>query len=145
MNRSYEEQLAVEGFLLKQTKGISMEPMLRQGQEQSLIRSVGTFGREPKRGDVVLFRRGLGEYVLHRIVARKGSSFLIRGDNCLGSDLVERKDILGILVGFYRGETYVDCQRDRRYLRYARRQQLRFLFRRMIHLGSRLKRAVMKK
>ena len=47
MKRSYEEQLRQEGFLLKLTKGTSMEPMLREGREQSLIKSPEAMGREP--------------------------------------------------------------------------------------------------
>ncbi len=145
MNRSYEEQLVQEGFLLKQTKGISMEPVLREGRELSLIKSPTAFGREPKKWDVVLFRRGKGEYVLHRIVGQKGSMFKIRGDNCIGYDLVEGKDILGILAGFYRGETFVDCETDPAYLRYVRRRQAGFPFRWATYWGSHLKKTILKK
>lgn len=125
MMGSYEELLKEKGFVLKYTRGISMEPMLREGREQSLIRSVQAMGREPRQWDVVLFSRGR-EYVLHRIVGRKGELFRIRGDNCMGSDLVKREEILGILAGFYRGETYIDCQEDKAYLRYVRMRWLTY-------------------
>lgn len=128
MKGSYETILEGKGFLLIYTRGISMEPMLHEGVEQSLIRSLPSFGREPENGDVVLFRRGEA-YVLHRIVGRKGELFRIRGDNCIGSDLVDRAQILGILEGFYRGEIFVDCQRDKAYLRYVRRRRLTYPFR----------------
>ena len=118
MNVSYEEQLSRNGFLLKQTKGVSMEPMLRQYEEESLIRALD---REPRKYDVVLFKRSGGEYVLHRVIGREGDTFLIRGDNCMGTERVKREQILGILEGFYRGETYVNCATDREYLRYSRR------------------------
>ncbi len=116
MNRSIEDQLREEGYLLKLTKGISMEPMLRQYKEESLIRIPD---REPRKYDVVLFKRDNGQYVLHRIVGSRGTAFRIRGDNCMGTELVEREQILGILAGFYRGETYVDCSTDKAYLRYS--------------------------
>lgn len=128
MTGPYEEILKKEGFLLHYTRGISMEPMLREGQEQSLIRSLTAMGREPQIRDVVLFRRG-EDYVLHRIVGRKGELFRIRGDNCIGSDLVRREQIIGILEGFYRGESYVDCATDQGYARYVRRRCLGFPFR----------------
>lgn len=125
MKGSYEELLQKKGFILHYTKGNSMEPMLRQGQEQCVIRSLDLSETEPRVGDVVLFRRGR-DYVLHRIVGRKGELFRIRGDNCMGADLVRRDQIVGILSGFYRGDKYVDCTADRSYLRYARRRRLGF-------------------
>lgn len=142
MKRSYEEQLRQEGFLLKLTKGTSMEPMLREGREQSLIKSPEAMGREPQIKDVVLFRRKNGEFVLHRIVRMKGERFLIRGDNTYGSDLVDRADILGILAGFYRGETFVDCEKDPSYRGYVRRRCFWFPLRWLLFRGKCLWRAV---
>lgn len=128
MKVSYEEQLSRDGFLLKQTKGVSMEPMLRQYREESLIRALD---REPQKYDVVLFKRNSGEYVLHRVIGREGDTFLIRGDNCFGTERVERECIIGILSGFYRGGTYVDCAKNREYLRYSRRIVAGFPLRRL--------------
>ena len=128
MRDSYESLLKEQGFVLIYTRGVSMEPMLHEGKEQSLIRSVPAIGREPEKYDVVLFKRGQ-EYVLHRIVGRKGDLVRIRGDNCYGCDLVKREEIHGILAGFYRGDRYVDCETDRDYLRYARRRCLFFPYR----------------
>ena len=145
MIRSYEEQLSQDGFLLKETKGISMEPMLREGREQSFIKSIPAMGREPRKGDVVLFRRSTGDFVLHRIVGRKGQVFRIRGDNCMTRELVERKDILGILAGFYRGETYVDCSTDRAYRRYVRRRRLGFPFRKGVFSLKRWRRGLLRR
>ncbi len=139
MKLSYEEQLSRDGYLLKQTKGVSMEPMLRQYREESLIRSLD---REPAKYDVVLFKRENGQHVLHRIVGKKGEAFLIRGDNCIGTELVERDRIIGILTGFYRCETFVDCTSDKAYLRYSHRIvatfPLRWIKWQILHLGSRI-------
>ena len=121
MNRTFSEQLARDGFLLQQTRGISMEPMLRQGRDLSLIKPPEVLGRELKRGDVVLFRRGK-DWVLHRILGRRGQVYRIRGDNAMGVDLVPPQQIVGVLTGFYRGEVFVDCLEDRAYLRYVRRR-----------------------
>ena len=117
--KSYEEILTCEGFFLKETKGISMEPMLRQGRDQSLIRRVE---RELRKYDVVLFRRKNGQYVLHRIVGKRNGLFRIRGDNCMTEELVEQKQIIGILEGYYRGQTYVDCCKDLSYKAYVRKR-----------------------
>lgn len=127
MNRTIEAQLHEDGYLIKLTKGVSMEPMLRQHKEESLIR---VLNRDPRKYDVVLFKRKNGQYVLHRVVGRKGNAFWIRGDNCMESELVEGSRILGILAGFYRGETYVDCSADKAYLRYSRIRVAAFPLRR---------------
>ena len=126
MNRSIEEQLQKDGFLLKLTIGKSMEPMLHQWQEQPVIKALG---RKPKRFDVVLFKRNNGQYVLHRIIGMKGDRYRIRGDNCYETELVSASQLLGILEGFYRGERYIDCEKDKAYRFYVYRHSLGFPFR----------------
>ncbi len=127
MRLSYEELLARDGFLLRQTKGASMEPMLRQGREESLIKAPH---RQLRKYDVVLFKGPKDRYILHRVIGREGDLYRIRGDNCMGTDLVSEDRIIGILAGFYRGDTYVDCFTDRAYLRYSRRVVATFPLRR---------------
>jgi hypothetical protein len=58
--------------------------------------------------DIVLFNRvslTMGEqYVLHRIVGRrKDGQFIVVGDNCTYYDLVDPKDILGVVKSAQRG------------------------------------------
>lgn len=142
MTRSFEDQLALEGYLIKQTKGVSMEPMLRQYREESVICPVD---REIRKYDVVLFRRKDGQYVLHRVVGMEGDIYLIRGDNCVGTERVLRQQIIGILKGFYRGETYVDCTTDRAYLRYSHRIVRTFPLRRGKLRAKSLCKALLKK
>ena len=128
INESYEELLQKQGFILKETSGTSMEPMLHEGQEQSLIRSTETMGRDLKCRDVVLYKRN-GKYVLHRVVADLDDLIFTRGDNCSLADIVRREDVIGILAGFYRGDTFVDCEKDEEYLRYVRRLRIKSYFR----------------
>lgn len=102
---SVDTMLEADGFCITGISGVSMLPMLRQGEDRVvLVRP--TFPLAV--GTVVLFRRGK-ERVLHRIVAIRNGVYVIRGDNCIGSDLVAENQIIGVLVGFWRGETYHDC------------------------------------
>lgn len=111
-----EEQLLQEGYVLTLPVGESMRPMLTQRKEQLLIERLTA---EPKVNDVVLFRRGSGQYVLHRIVRRQGPNYRIRGDNCLHGETVGPQQIIGILKGFYRGDAFIDCATNRAYRRYV--------------------------
>ena len=116
MMEAHKTVLEREGFLLLNTKGVSMEPMLHEGREQSLIRPLEG---KPKKNDVILFRRKNGALVLHRVVGKRGESFILRGDNCYGSELVPTSQMLGRLEGYYAQDRYVDCSKDRAYKRYV--------------------------
>ena len=131
ITESYEELLQKQGFILKETSGTSMEPMLHEGQELSLIRSMEAMGRDLKCRDVVLYKRN-GKYVLHRVVSDMGDLIFTRGDNCSLGDIVRREDVIGILAGFYRGDTFVDCEKDEEYLRYVRRLRIKSYFRNQV-------------
>lgn len=101
-----KEVLNREGFIIYRTKGISMFPMIREGEDMvRLIPFAG--GREPTVGDVVLFERKNGTLVLHRIVSETKDGFDICGDNCIQGEIVKRKQILALMEGYYKGETYI--------------------------------------
>lgn len=59
-------------------KGTSMLPTLKQGRDSVGLRKT----REIKKGDVLLYRRATGEYVLHRVLAvEKDGTLTMCGDN----------------------------------------------------------------
>ncbi|MDO4269925.1 MAG: S24/S26 family peptidase [Eubacteriales bacterium] len=58
--------------------GCSMTPMLRQGRDMVwLTRADGA----PRRGDVILYRRANGQFVLHRVIRADVDRLLCCGDN----------------------------------------------------------------
>lgn len=71
--------------LLEQTEpvplvitGNSMYPFLHHGRDTVYLQNV----RGPlKKGDMVLYRRGNGQYILHRIVSVRGQRLTLLGDN----------------------------------------------------------------
>lgn len=123
MTQTHEAVLRRDGLLLLYTKGVSMEPMLHEGREQSLIYPLVT---SPKKNDVILFRRKNGDLVLHRVVGKRGEGYILRGDNCYGSELVSLSQMLGRLEGYYTQDRYVDCHKDRAYKRYVFRRNLSY-------------------
>lgn len=91
------------GSVKFQPKGTSMLPMLRQGIDSVVLAPMPA---ELKRYDIPLYRRRDGSYVLHRIVD-VGKTITCMGDNQFVPERgITREQMLGIVVGFYRGDKY---------------------------------------
>lgn len=97
-----EELLNRNGSFICHTKGVSMEPLFKEGRDRVVIVPIK---KRLKKYDVALFKRG-EEYVLHRVVKVKKSGYKFVGDNTLKSDFVLDKDVVGKAVGYFRGEKY---------------------------------------
>ena len=121
-----EEQLEKDGYAMMLSVGDSMEPMLHQRCEQLIIEKVN---RELKNGDVVLYKRDSGQYVLHRIVKKKKDYFVIRGDNRFINELVPKRWIIGILKGFYKDDNFIDCEKNAEYRSYTKTLKIKYPFR----------------
>ncbi len=80
-------------------KGISMQPLLRDGRDE-----LGLLPCNPatlEKGDVVLFRYR-GRHVLHRIIRMDGDRMTLRGDNAYAEEHCRTKDIVGKVDKVYR-------------------------------------------
>lgn len=95
---AFEELLARDGRLVYKTRGVSMEPMLRQNRD--LVTVVPPAGRL-KKYDVALYR-SRDRYVLHRVIAVEPDRYLIRGDNTFALEAVPEEAVLGVLTAFVR-------------------------------------------
>ncbi len=95
---TFEDILACDGRLVYKTRGVSMEPMLRQNRD--LVEIEVPAGRL-KRFDVALYRRR-DQYVLHRVIQVKDGYYRIRGDNTYALEHVPDGDVIGVLKGFVR-------------------------------------------
>lgn len=98
MSTTFEELLAKDGKLVYKTRGVSMEPMLRQDRDLVIIRIPGS---RLKKNDVALYKRGK-DYVLHRVIEVMPDHYLIRGDNTYGLETVPDEAVIGVLTGFQR-------------------------------------------
>ena len=104
MNKKFEDVIAEQDRLVYTNEGDSMIPVIREGN-LLVIEAV----KEPlKVGDIPLYKRDSGQYVLHRIVEIKKGKYSMKGDN---RTLVEKgitdKHIIGVLTGIVRnGKTY---------------------------------------
>lgn len=139
--RTIEEELEKRDYLLLQTTGISMEPLLHNRKSSTVIRKAPPV---LKKYDVVLFKRPITEeYVLHRVMKVRQRDYLICGDNGLYMELVAPERILGIMTGYYpdEGSEFISCE-DRRYRKYLRTLKLRYAIRMGRTLAGRVRKAL---
>ena len=87
-------------------RGTSMLPLLRQGIDSVVLVAPRTL----KRGDVLLYRRANGQYVLHRLVrVRRDGSLWFSGDNHMMLEKgIEREQIIASSAAVFRGEKRKD-------------------------------------
>ena len=95
---TFENLLARDGYLVYKTRGVSMEPMLRQNRDLVVIRVPAS---RLRKYDVALYKRGK-DYVLHRVIGVGEDHYLIRGDNTYALERVEDASVIGVLTGFQR-------------------------------------------
>ena len=81
--------------------GSSMYPTFRHRKDVVYLTPVK---RELKRGDLILYKRPSGQYILHRIVSRpKDGKFICSGDNQWQKESVEENQVVALVNGFVRG------------------------------------------
>ena len=104
MNKKFEDVIAEQGRLVYTNEGDSMIPVIREGN----LLVIEAVKAPLKVGDIPLYKRDSGQYVLHRIVGIKKGKYSMKGDN---RTFVEKgitdKHIIGVLTGIVRnGKTY---------------------------------------
>ena len=114
---TFEKILKDDGVLVYKTKGVSMQPMLKQERDIIIIRPKPE-GRLHKY-DVPLYKRGQ-KYVLHRIIAVRENDYAILGDNTYQVEYGITDDkIIGVLSEFVRKGKHYNVT-DRGYMVYSR-------------------------
>lgn len=136
-----ERLLHEAGFLVHAVKGVSMMPLLDQNKDAvHLVPIEGAL----KKNDIVLFRRADSTLVLHRIIKVRKDGYLIRGDSCMGSELVRRENIIAIADAIYKDGQYIPCD-DKKLIRYAKKQPVAWFFRYVRSSAATIYRRVFKK
>ena len=115
MYTTFEELLKRDGSLVYKTRGVSMEPMLRQNRDLVTIQAPVS---RLQKYDVALYKRDKG-YVLHRVIGVEKDHYLIRGDNTFVLEIVPDSAVIGVLTGFQRKGRHYSVS-NRAYQRYAR-------------------------
>lgn len=93
-------QLESGGVARLTVTGCSMLPLLRHGKDAVELTAIT--GNE-KKGDILLYRRKNGQFVLHRAIAETQTGFLCCGDNQAQKETVDRDQLLAVVCGYLRG------------------------------------------
>jgi len=112
-----EDFLRDNGYLIRPIHGRSMLPMLEEATDAVRLTPVT---RELVPGDIPLYRRPDGTYVLHRILAVRKNCYVIRGDNCAFLEKVPKAWVIAVTEGYFKKGDYVPVT-DEGYQAYVRR------------------------
>ena len=102
------EEIIKNGQTAKiKVSGTSMYPLVQHRRDSVVLKRAG----ELKMGDVPLFKRADGHYVLHRIVKIKDGKFGTMGDFETEVEYPVMKDaVVAVAEGFYRKGRYISCE-----------------------------------
>ncbi len=81
-------------------KGHSMEPLLHPGNAQVMV---GPLKENPSKGDILLWHRKTGTYVLHRMIGENEKQYLLRGDHGTKTDHAKKGRVIGVVTEINRG------------------------------------------
>lgn len=101
---NYEEQLNAGKTLTCFTVGDSMKPLLYNRQTHVFIQKADGILRC---GDIPLYRRPSGQYVMHRIIRVGKDCYYTRGDNRCGLEKVPQEWVLGVVTQIFRKGKYI--------------------------------------
>ena len=100
---SPEKIITELGYYCASVHGYSMYPLLTDHRDSVFIKKKSRYDKY----DVVLFRRGDGRLVLHRIRHIKNGKYVCSGDNDSVFEVVEPDAVIGVMTEFSRnGVTY---------------------------------------
>ncbi len=103
-----EECIADGSEVILTITGNSMRPLLRHRRDQVVLKKADKAMLQV--GDVPLYRRENGQFVLHRIVGISVSSYTMCGDRQKEKENgIPAKSIVAVATGFYRRGKYLSC------------------------------------
>lgn len=130
---NYEQIIETYGFYIATPVGTSMLPMLRERKDTVKLVAPTNI----KKHDVVLYMRNDKTFVLHRVMKIKKDSYTMCGDNqFLLEKNIKRNQIIAVMEGFYRDETYVEAT-NKEYLNYVRKTVFKRPFKAFKHFIKR--------
>lgn len=110
---SIEQTLNEKGFIFTEFRGTSMNPLLISCRDKVYIEKPKN---RLKKGDIALYNRSDGSYILHRVFKVLPSSYVFWGDNHFMLEYgITDQNVLGVAKGYYKGDKYVDFSKSKKY------------------------------
>lgn len=114
--------------------GNSMYPLLTHKRDSVILTRCDN--RKLKKGDIPLYKRSSGQYVLHRIVMVNEDSYNLCGDNqYIIEKNIPKENIIAVVKAFERNGKLLYCN-DFSYKVYFRFRVFLIPFRRFLHMIS---------
>ncbi len=108
MNSTFEKELKEKGYLVYHNVGDSMMPLIKQGRDLMVLESIK---RPVKKYDAVLYKSEDGRYIMHRIIGKNDSGFILRGDNRYENEYgIKNEQILALLTAVIRDGKEIKCE-----------------------------------
>ena len=105
-------------------RGTSMEPMIHAGSDSIMLGAA----KEINNGDVLFYKRENGDFVVHRLIQKRGDNYTMCGDNQNVLEYgIKREQILAKVTAYYSGEEYRTLTSDE-YVKYTKERISRFPF-----------------
>lgn len=98
INKSLEK----DGIIVTNISGNSMFPFLKDQTKVTIAKP-----KDIKLYDIVLYQNK-DKYVLHRVVDIKDNLYVIKGDNYIKTESISKDRIIGVLVGYYKENSYIE-------------------------------------
>lgn len=111
-----EEVISSGGEFRMFPRGVSMLPLLTQGEDSVVLVSLG----DVCENDMILYRRDNGQFVLHRVIKIVGDEYVMCGDNqCELEYGIKKENLLAKVKYFYKGARRValDSEEYKKYLK----------------------------
>lgn len=87
-------------------KGNSMYPLLRSNIDSVVLTKPGKI----KKYDLLFYKRNNGEFVVHRVVAKKNNAFCMAGDFEIKTEYpVYPHQVIAVIKSFYRKKHHISC------------------------------------
>lgn len=81
------------------TRGVSMRPLLYQGKTHVILEPLS---RELHPGELPIYLRPDGVYVIHRLIRIEENCYYTRGDNCMHGEKIPKDWVIGVVTEIYR-------------------------------------------
>ncbi len=95
---TFENELKEGRSIAFFTVGVSMRPLLRERETHVMIAPIS----EAVSGDILLYVRACGTYVLHRCMKSDSEHYYMRGDNTYGYERIKKEQAIGVVTHIYR-------------------------------------------
>lgn len=131
MESVLEQEILSGRPVVTMTSGDSMEPLLFHRNTRVVVRKAEA---ALKKGDLPVYRRPSGQFVMHRIVRVENGFYYTRGDNRYGVEKVPRDWVLGVVTEIYRKDRHIFVT-DRGYRLYVMIWGILYPVRYILHKG----------